>query len=239
MAPVQSESMTHSLETGDAEARAAWADGAGIVTPDVTRYIDVMRPMPDALLLATRNLTQDQELALVDADTAQLIATMIRLRRAQHVLEVGAGAGYLTVQLARALDAESTLTSIEEHPIRHGQVHAFMGHAAPRCNVELRLGDAAHIIAELDTPVDVLVLGDPQMDRVALLDVARSVLAADAIVFAPFALRGGRVADQLRTWGPDVEAQRSFNRAITNDPRFTDAQILPVGDGLLVARYCG
>jgi predicted O-methyltransferase YrrM len=232
------DTMTGQLEA-DADARTPRSDASStIVNEDVTRYADVIRALPDALLLATQNLTVDQQLPLIDPDTAQLIATMLRLRHVQHVLEVGAGAGYLTVQLARALDADSTLTSIEEHPIRHGQVHAFLGHAQPACNVELRLGDPERVIRSLDQThlVDVLVLADPAMDRIALLDAALPLLATDALVFAPFALRGGRVADQLNSWGSDVEHQRSFNRAIANDVRFTDTQLLPVGDGLLLAR---
>lgn len=227
-------------QPGDEGVRADWAAGYGIVSPDVIRYVDVVRQMPDAVLLATRNLAQSQDLAVVDADTAQLIATMVRARRGLRVLEVGAGVGYLTVQLARALDADSTLIAIEGDPIRHGQVHAFLGHATFDCSIELRLGDAAGVIDSLhEQPIDVVVLGDPEVDRITLLDAVLPHLAADALVFAPFALCGGRAADPLRAWDGEVEQQRSFNRALANDARFRDVQLLTIGDGLLIARYPG
>lgn len=236
----RAESTGASFDGMDTEAAAAWAEGYGIVSPDVARYVDVVRALPDAIKLAMRNLARDEQIRIVDADTATLAATLVRDRRGLHVVELGTGIGYLTLHLARALDVDSVLVSIDEDPAHQGQAHEFLAHDAHPCTVELRLGDPARLLEEVAEPgcIDVLVLGDPDHDRLALLDRAMARLAPGALVLVPFALRGGRVADSLRVWSgnSEVEPQRILNRVVATDPRLTDVMLLPVGDGLLVAR---
>ena len=234
------ESSETSFGGTDVDAAAAWADGYGIVSPDVARYVDVVRAMPDAIQLAMRNLARDEDVRIVDADTATLAATLVSGRSAVRVVECGTGIGYLTLHLALALDAASSIVSIDEDPACQGQAHEFLTHATHECTVELRLGDPTRLLRTIANAgtIDMLVLGDPAHDRLDLLDRAMPLLAPGAIVLIPFALRGGRVADSMRAWGAssDVEPQRILNRVVATDPRLTGVMLLPVGDGLLVAR---
>lgn len=236
----RTESTGASFDGMDTDAAAAWADGYGIVSPDVARYVDVVRAMPDAICLAMRNLAREEGIRLVDADTATLAATLVAGRHAQRVVEVGTGIGYLTLHLARVLDADSVLTSIDTDPTHQGQAHEFLAHDTHASTVELRLGDPSRLLSDVAGPasVDLLVLGDLGHDRLALLDLAMPLLAPGALVLLPFALRGGRVADSMRTWdaASDVEPQRVLNRVVATDPRLTSVMLLPIGDGLLVAR---
>lgn len=228
------------LGDSDDPAAAAWAEGYGVVSPDVARYLDVLRAVPDAIPLAMRNVADDEGLELVDAESATLLALLARAQRPEHVLEVGTGIGYLTLHLVRAVPGDCTVTSIEPDPIRQGQAHAFLERDEFECATELRLGDPVRVLREpaLRRRWDLVVLGDPAMPRLELLDAVAASLAPDALVVIPFALRGGRVADGHRTWeeAPEVDAQRTLNRCVATDPRFTDVALLPVGDGLLLAR---
>jgi predicted O-methyltransferase YrrM len=91
------------------------------------------------------------------------------------------------------------------------------------------------------TDIDLLVLPDPTLPRLDLIDRLAPRMRADALLLVPYALLGGRVADNERAWDGDseVEAQRVLNRCVATDPRFTDVALLPVGDGLLIARRRG
>lgn len=221
-------------------AAADWADGYGVVAPDVTRYVEVLRGVPDAVLLAMRNVAADDEIDLVDPDTATTISLLARALRPERVLEIGTGLGYLTLHLARAVPDDCTVTSLESDPIRQAQAHAFLERDSNECATELRLGDPVRLLREgsLRTEWDLVVLTDPTLPRLELLDAIAARLARDAIIAVPWALRGGRVADGHRTWedAPEVVEQRTFNRCVATDPRFTDVALLPVGDGLLIAR---
>ena len=46
--------------TPGAAAARAWAEGFGVVSPDVERYAEVLRAPADALIVAMRNIARDQ-----------------------------------------------------------------------------------------------------------------------------------------------------------------------------------
>lgn len=227
---------------GDADETVAadWAEGYGVVSPDVARYVEVLRGVPDPVVLAMRNVAAEEGLGLLDADTCTALALLTRAKLPEHLLELGTGLGYLTVHLARAAPVDCTLTSIEADPIRHGQAHAFLERDEHECATELRLGDPVRVLREstMRGPWDMVVIADSHLPRLELLDLVLPRLASDALLAIPWALCGGRVADGHRTWedAPDVEAQRTLNRRVATDPRLTDVALLPVGDGLLLAR---
>lgn len=227
------------VDADDAVA-ADWAEGYGVVSPDVARYVDVLRGVPDAVLLAMRNVAAAEGVELVDPDTATLLALLARAQRPERVLEVGTGLGYVTIHLARAAPGDCTLTSIEPDPDRQAQAHAFLERDRFECATELRLGDPLRVLHEgaARDSWDMVVLPDPSLPRLEIIDAVASRLAPDALVAVPWALRGGRVADGHRTWeeAPQIKAQRTLNRSVAIDPRFTDVALLPIGDGLLLAR---
>ena len=220
---------------------ADWAAGYGIVSPDVARYADVLRGMPDAVSLAMRNIAALEGIELADADTATLLMLQLRLQRPQQVLEVGTGLGYLTLHLGRAAPHDCTVTSIDDDPLRQAQAHAFLERDERDGVLELRLGDPLRVLREMDMrrSWDMVVLSDPHGARLDVLDAVAELMSPDALLAIPWALRGGRVADAMQEWSseqPEVEAQRILNRCVASDPRFRDLTLLPVGDGLLLAR---
>lgn len=224
-----------------ADAAEAWADGFGVVAPDVVRYGDVLRSVPDPVLLAMRTLADAEGVEIVDPDSATLVALLARSHRPRQVLEVGTGIGALTIQLARAVSHDCVLTSIDPDPIHQAQAHAFLERdELSRCVTELRLGDPARVLREgaAHSSWDMVVLGSSSSPRLDLLDIVAPRMTPDALLVLPWALRGGRVASSEAAWSGAglVEQQRLLNRCIATDPRFADVVLLPVGDGLLLAR---
>lgn len=234
------------LGAGDASPTGggaeAWADGFGIAAPDVVRYGEVLREVPDALPLAMRNVAAASGATVVDGDTAALLGLLVRSHRPEQVLEIGTGVGLLTLQLARSVPARCTITSLERDPMRQEQAHAFLERDDHDCAVELRLGEPLRLLRDGTARAawDVVVLGDPALPRIDLLDEVAPRMAPDALLVLPWALRGGRVADNEAAWSGDraVEEQRLLNRCVATDPRFADVVLVPVGDGLLLARRC-
>lgn len=225
---------------GAHEEGGAWADGFGIVAPDVARYVDVLRRTPDAVVLAMRNVAASEGIEILDPDGISLLSLLARSHRPQHVLEVGTGIGYVTLHLARSVPDDCTITSIEANPTRQEQAHAFLEHDEFPCATELRLGDPLRVLREhvVNTRWDMVVLPDPQLARLDVIDQVAPQMEHDALLVVPWALRGGRVADSEAAWNGDrvIEQQRLLNRCIATDPRFDDVVLLPVGDGMLLAR---
>ncbi len=218
----------------------AWVDGFGITAPEVARYAEVLQAPPDAVTLAMRNVAESLDLRVLDQDSATLLALLARSHRPHHVLEVGTGIGHATVHMARAVPDDCTITSIEADPERQTHAHAFLERAEVRCALELRLGDPLRVLRDgaARAQWDIVLLGDPTAPRLELLDFVAPQMSPDALLVVPWALRGGRVASNEAAWGEDEDAerQRTLNRCVATDPRFADVTLLPVGDGVLLAR---
>lgn len=211
------------------------------VDEHVARYIDVVRPFPDALELAMRSVSEQDELRVVGRDTVAMLALALGARPGTRLLELGTGVGYLTVQLAQQLAPDAVLMSVESDPILHGRAHEFLRHANPPCAVELRLGDAATIAREMHRvgALDAVILTDPTLDRAALCDELISALSPGGLIAVPFALDGGRVAlldPQAPARDDRASRQRALNRLVSSDARLSQVLLAPIDDGLLLAR---
>ena len=221
-------------------AAEPWLEGYGVTSPDVTRYAEVLREVPDAVVLAMLNVADaDESRPTVDPDTAGLIQHWVYARQPKRVLELGTGVGYLTTMVARAVPADCIISTIEVDPERAAAAHAFFEHEPAHCTVELRLGDPlAMLVDQLVDAWDLVLLSDPSPSRIDALDLIVPRMTPGALLVVPFALLGGRVADNVTDWGADsvVELQRRMNRQVASDPRLCDPLLLPVGDGLLLAR---
>ncbi|MCW2926704.1 MAG: O-methyltransferase family 3 [Thermoleophilia bacterium] len=224
----------------DDGANGPWVEGYGIVSPEVVRYAEVLRETPGAIELAMRNVARSEGIDVIDEDAATLLMLHARALHPRRVLEVGTGIGLLTLHLARAVPEDCTITSIEADPLRQAQAHAFLERETFECAAELRLGDAIGLLhgGESRGEFDMVVLSDPQVPRLGILDEVAGRVATGGLLVVPFALRGGRVAVNEHVWNGDamVEQQRLLNRRIAMDARFVDVVLLPVGDGLLLAR---
>lgn len=223
-------------------AAAAWADGYGIVAPDVARYAEVLCSPPDEICNDIRRAAADAYLEVADAVTETLIALLLRTADAREILEVGTGMGLVTCALARDADADATITSIDDDPVIQGEAHAFVERLDAACTVALRLGDPVALLRGELRPTagwDLVVLTEPRLSRRDICDVVIDQLSSGGLLIIPFALRGGRVADTTAASAGtdhDVREQRSLNRDIAGDARLEQVVLLPVGDGVLIAR---
>lgn len=221
---------------------ADWADGYGITSPDVQRYIDLVRSPVDALSLELRELAASQGVEVADIATSTLISLLVRSHRPMRVLEIGTGVGLLTLLMARAAPDDCTITSIDANPVLQTYAHEFLHREqAATCAVELRVGNALRLLdeAELRQPWDIVLLNGSDEERLHLVELIVPLLMHDGLLIVPWALRGGRTADSVTDWAQhatDVDVQRHVNRRIVADARLADVTLLPVGDGLLVAR---
>jgi predicted O-methyltransferase YrrM len=173
------------------------------------------------------------------AEQAQLLAFLIGLMGARRVLEIGCFTGYGTLAMALALPPEGQIVTLDVNDewAAIGRRHWRAAGVAER--IDLRLGLA------LDTLDRLLAEGAAGSFDLAYVDADKKLY--DAYYERALALvrPGGVVALDNVLWGGEVadptnrdrqtQALRALNKKIHDDPRVT-ALILPVGDGLTLAR---
>lgn len=161
----------------------------------------------------------------LEPDTARLLAALVRAKAPKTLLELGTSNGYSTIWLADAARAAGgRLVSVDLDQGRSDEANANLSTAGLRDNVELRVEDAAIILAASDDGSWEFILLDAE--RPAYTDYWPDLVRT---------LRpGGLLAvDNVISHASELV---EFRKLVDSDPRIFQA-LCPTGAGaLLVVR---
>jgi predicted O-methyltransferase YrrM len=182
----------------------------------------------------------------VSPNQGKLLHLLVRIQRANSILEMGTLGGYSTIWLARALPAAGRLVTLEVEP-RYAEVAADnIARAGVADRVEQRVGPALDslrgLIGEGAGPFDFIFIdadkrGTPQYFELAL-DLSRegTVIVTDNVV------RGGALIDPTSE-DPGAQGMREFHELLSAAPGATGTTIQTVGskgyDGFTLALVSG
>jgi caffeoyl-CoA O-methyltransferase len=168
----------------------------------------------------------------VPAESAALLATIVRATGARRVLEVGTLFGYSAAWIARALPAGGHLDTLELLDEHADFAEALLAQAGLADRVSIHRGAALDTLATLDGPYDVAFVDADKEGYPAYLEhCLRLVRPGGTIAFDNVAM-AGRVADGSND-EPGVVAMRRLHELLVADSR-VHANVLPVGDGVAV-----
>ncbi|OCT11935.1 methyltransferase [Paenibacillus pectinilyticus] len=167
----------------------------------------------------------------------RLLTMMVTMIGAKRVLEIGALGGYSGICLARGLKEGGKLLSLElkqdfADVARDNVIEAGLGDF-----VEYRIGEALdHLNALLEQGerFDFFFIDADKVNYPNYLELAIKLANPGAIIAGDNTLMRGKVVDEKQTKA-SVQAMRTFNQRIANDPRL-ESTILPAYDGLALAR---
>ena len=111
-------------------------------------YLDSLDPGNDAATEAIRREAVQNEVPVIRRDTESLLKTVIAMTRPERILEVGTGAGYSAIVMAKAA-AEAKITTIENWPSRIEAAGRNFVRAGLSGRIELLEGDAGQILPGL------------------------------------------------------------------------------------------
>lgn len=173
--------------------------------------------------------------AAVDPVTGAALRAFAVLVGAQHVVELGTGAGVSTLWLLRGLQPDGVLTSIDPEPEHQRLAKLSLREAGvPSGRVRLITGRALDVLPRLSDGAYDLVLCDGAVgEAVDYLPAALRLLRTGGLVVFAGALAGGRVADPSAR-DAETLAARELARVVREETRLVPA-LLPLGTGLLAA----
>ncbi len=170
---------------------------------------------------------RDDFLISIGRNTGQLLNIVIKVGKAQNILEIGTSYGHSTVWLAEAARATGgRVVTIDEKANKQEYTHGMLVKAGLTAQVEFRLGDARGIIAALPGPFD-FVLVDLWKDLyIPCFDLFYPKLSAGALVVADNMLRPESSRE-------DALAYRNHVRAKPH----MESVLLDVGSGIELSRF--
>ena len=172
----------------------------------------------------------------------QLLALLIELTRAERILEIGCFTGYGTLAMAVALPPGGRIITLDVNEAWTSLGRAHWAKAGVAERIDLRLGLAMasveQLLAEGQGQSFDLVYIDAEKKRYPeYYEAALDLLRPGGLVALDNMLWKGAVvdpADQSR----QTETLRALTRTIHSDRRVSPV-LLPIGDGLLLARKRG
>ncbi len=198
-----------------------------------------MRESP--LLAALRELTAQMPTANMQIAPEQgaLLALLVRLLGARRCIEVGTFTGYSTLVCAEALPADGRLVALDISEEWTSIARRFWREAGVEEKIDLRLGDASDSLDALlgageAGSYDFMFVDADKIGYRRYAELGLELLRPGGLLAFDNVLWGGSVVDPDDS-SADTLALREFNRWL-HACEAVDIAMLPVGDGLTLAR---
>lgn len=163
---------------------------------------------------------------------------LARVQGATRILEVGTLGGYSTIWLARALPPDGRLVTIELEPHHAEVARTNLAEAGLLDRVDVRVGPAAEILADLEGPFDFVFIDADKPSNPEYFQHAVRLSRPGTVVVVDNVVRGGSVAD-ADSDDPAVVGTRRLNALMAAEPRVTATEVQTVGskghDGFALA----
>lgn len=172
-------------------------------------------------------------------EQGHFLAFLVRLTGASNIIEIGTFTGYSALAMALALPPGGRVLccDISEEWTAIGREHWQEAGVAGR--IELRIAPALETLARLDAEgaadrFDMAFIDAAKTEYDAYYESCLRLVRVGGVIAFDNMLQGGDVADP-KEHGPSTTAIRALNAKIAADSR-VDAVLLPVGDGMTLAR---
>jgi len=172
----------------------------------------------------------------IGPDQGALMTLLTRLTGVRAAVEVGTFTGYSAICIARGLAEGGKLICCDVSEEWTSLAREYWERAGLADRIELRLGPAMDTLRALP-PGPHLDLAFIDADKTGYAGYWEEIvprIRPGGIILVDNTLQGGDVADPVAT-SPQAAAMRAFNDHAAADAR-VDAVLLPVGDGLTLAR---
>lgn len=215
------------------------------MTEALEEYMRAVGVREPAVLAQVREETASMTNARMQTspEQGQFLNLLVKLTGARKILEVGTFTGYSSLWMALALPEDGgTITCLDVSEEYTTIARRYWERAGVASRIDLRLGPALATLAALETehghsgepPYDMAFIDADKENYVSYYESALNLLRPGGLVVVDNVLWHGKVvnADQEDA---GTRAMRAFNALVADDER-VDHVLIPIGDGLTLAR---
>ena len=204
-----------------------------IIQREQAEYLEKLLPSDDPLLAEMEAYAAEHRVPIADREVALFLEITARAIKARRVLEIGMAIAYSVVHLARGMNEDGLVVTIEPNDEMIRASERFLTKAGLRERVRIEKGFALDVIPNLQETFDLLFIDAVKEEYIDYLDVALPRLRSGGVVIVDNVLWGGQVAGEIRSADQEdsTKALREFNQHFVHHTQLL-AEVLPVGDGL-------
>ncbi|MGE7110148.1 O-methyltransferase [Lysinibacillus sp. NPDC047702] len=206
----------------------------------VNQYIDTVFNRKDPILEEViSSITEHGMPAIsVSPSSGKLLTILVSMTKAKSILEIGALGGYSGICLARGLDCEGTLMSLELEEKYAQLAYNNVSKAGFGEQVSYMTGPALQSLKKLvqdKQRFDFFFIDADKENYKNYLHYCVQLANDDAIIVTDNVLASGSVADSNVAPKRYTVLMQEFNVTVANHPQL-ESVIMPIGDGMAISK---
>ncbi|MCX6270254.1 MAG: O-methyltransferase [Bacteroidetes bacterium] len=162
-----------------------------------------------------------------------LLQMISRMVRPDIVLEIGSFTGYSAICLAQGLTEDGRVHTLEINEELGDGLKEYFREAGLEKKIHLHLGNAIHLIPELENPFDLVFIDADKEQYLDYYHLVFEKVRPGGIILADNVLWGGKVLGDVAESDKEAQGILRFNNFIRTDDRI-ERLLLPLRDGLMV-----
>ncbi len=204
-----------------------------IIHREQAEYLENLHPASTGLLQEMEEYAAAHRVPIADREVALFLEITTRAVNARRILEIGMAIGYSVIHLARGMQGDGLVVTIEPSDEMIRLSENYLTRAGLRERVRIERGRALDVMPRLNETYDLVFLDALKEEYGQYLELVLPNLRVGGVVIADNLLWGGQVAGEIRSddQKESTAALRDFNQRFVNHPQLR-AEVLPVGDGL-------
>ena len=167
----------------------------------------------------------------------KLLEMLVRMMRPRRVLEIGTFTGYSALSIARGLDDDAILDTIEVDDELEDIAAKYFEASEYGHRIRQHVGSALDVVPRLGGVYDMVFIDGDKREYPAYYDMLMDggYVRSGSILMADNILWYGKVAEPVAHNDKHTEAIVAFNRMVKDDAR-VDNVIVPIRDGINLIR---
>lgn len=201
------------------------------------RYVESLYAEPEPCRLA-RERAVELDTHVVSPATGSALQFLIKLAKAENVVEVGTGTGGAAHWIASALGKSGQITSIDAEGQHYKYAKEILSEFEHSTRVRLINGKPLEVLPRMaDAAYDAVVVSEHSNALTQIFEEAIRMVSLGGVIILLNALGDQRVGDLTQRDQKTVSLRLAV-QAVFQDNRL-ECNLLTIGDGILVMRVVG
>jgi len=163
----------------------------------------------------------------------KMLEMLTRMVNPRNMLEIGTYTGYATICIARGLNYNAVLHTIEINDELEEFIRHYLDKAGVQEKIHLHIGKAQEIIPELNQKFDCIFIDGDKREYPEYLKFCKEYLNSGGFIIADNVLWNGKVLEEKQKADKHTKGIQTFNQQVKSDPELFQV-IFPIRDGLMI-----
>ena len=204
----------------------------------IEKYIQEHTSAEDELLheiYRKTNLSVIQTRMISGHIQGKIIEFFSKMIRPKNILEIGTFTGYSAICLAKGLQDDGELHSIDINDEILEIAKNMIVKSLYVNKIHLHSGDAKNVIPTLKKQFDIVFIDGDKRDYINNYNLVFDLIPVGGFIFADNVLWDRKVVEPVKSKDKQTLAIIEFNDFVQNDPRVENV-LFPVRDGMMIIR---